>query len=461
MDLDAEKRIHMVGIGGAGMSGIARILKALGKEITGSDLQRNDTIDRLEALGINVYTGHSADNLQRDTDLVVISSAIPPSNPEMKKAQRLGIPVVKRGDMLAWLMNSRTGIAIAGAHGKTTTTSMIAVMLEQCGESPSYIIGGELKDSNSNARLGEGKYFVAEADESDASFLKIQPYVAVVTNVEDDHLDYYKSVDRIQEAFRLFIGQVREGGFAVLNQEDPFLKELTGEFKHLIYYGTSEDADYYYTNYRSRGFGSSCKIWRKGKPLGTLELIVPGRHNVSNALAAVAVGTELGLPYPEIKRALRHFTGAKRRFHVLGKVDGIMIVDDYAHHPTEIEVTIDAARQFHRGRLIVIFQPHRYSRTKFLGTQFGKAFLGADHLIVTGIYGAGEEPIEGVTGEIICQSATEAGCNAIYIENSDDIVNYLLKEARPGDILLFMGAGDIWKTGEKVKKVLAERNPSS
>ena len=460
MAVEEEKRIHLVGIGGAGMSGIARILKEMGKEITGSDLCRSETVQRLEEIGITVYQGHSSANLPEGTDLVVVSSAIPSTNPEMKKAKRLGIPVVKRGDMLACLMNERQGIAVSGAHGKTTTTSMIALMLEDNGFSPTFVIGGEIKESNLGAKLGLGEYFVAEADESDASFLKLNPYIAVVTNVEDDHLDYYKSIESIKEAFVRFISQVKAGGIAVLCHDDPFLAGLKGCFEHLVYYGSRPEADYYYLNFRIKGWGTCFDAFKRNDFLGTVELSIPGRHNALNAMAAIAVGTELGIPFTGIANSLKRFKGAKRRFQVLGVVEDIILIDDYAHHPTEVAQTIKSARQFHQARLIVVFQPHRYTRTKLLGEHFGAAFQGVDLLIVTGVYPAGETPIPGVTGEIIYRSACRSGIECLYMEDPDDIVDYLLGVVRPGDMVIFMGAGDIWKAGEKMKTALNGSYPS-
>ena len=461
MAVDTEKRIHLVGIGGAGMSGIARILKEMGKEITGSDLNSSDVTSRLEGIGITVFNGHSSTNLDKETDLVVFSSAIPQTNPEVKKAFRLGIPVMKRGEMLACLVNSCQGIAIAGAHGKTTTTSMLAMILEEHGVDPSFIIGGELQESSLGAKLGDGEYFVAEADESDASFLQLHPFVAVVTNVEDDHLDFYRSIDRLNDAFRQFVSQVKTGGFAMLFNDDPFLHSLRDQFRHLIYYGTSSEADYYFTDLTKNGWGSSFVVFHHEQCLGRIELSIPGHHNVLNALAAVAVSNELGIPFEVTKSTLLRFKGAKRRLQLLGKVGGIVIIDDYAHHPTEITATIGAARQFHDGRLTVVFQPHRYTRTKFLREHFGGAFKGVDQLIVTDIYSAGEEPIPGINGDTICQSARKQGCNALYIPERDMIIEYLLKESRPGDVILFMGAGDIWKTGEKIKLLLEGSHPSA
>lgn len=455
------RQIHMVGIGGAGMSGIARILKELGNDITGSDVKQSDMTDRLEKMGMKIHIGHSSANVDKQTELVVISSAIAQNNPEVRKAGRLGIPVIKRGEMLAELFNARQGIAVSGAHGKTTTTSMIALMLEENGLDPSFMIGGELKNTNIGAKLGQGLQFVAEADESDASFLKLHPYISVVTNVEDDHLDFYHSLDNLKQAFNQFIGQNKAGGLSLLYDGDPYLAEMKKQHRHLLYYGCSHESDYYADEIRKMGWGSSFEVWKRRERLGTINLKVPGHHNIMNALAAVAVGMELNIPFPGIKHSLRHFEGAKRRFQVLGQVGGITLVDDYAHHPTEVEATIEAVRQFHDNRLIVVFQPHRYTRTQIMGEQFGPAFRASDLLIVTGIYGAGEEPIDDVTGEIISQSALEHGCNAMYEADQDRIAHYLKEETKSGDFVMFMGAGDIWKLGERVKSELEGLNPSA
>ncbi len=443
------------------MSGIAWILKEMGKDITGSDLNSSEVTADLKEAGITVYNGHSPTNLDGNTDLVVFSSAIPDSNPEVKKAFKLGIPVMKRGEMLARLFNSSQGIAVAGAHGKTTTTSMIAQVLEECGFDPSFIIGGQLQATSQGARLGDGEYFVAEADESDASFLQLTPHVAIVTNVEDDHLDYYRSKERLNNAFKQFIGQVRKGGFALLCHDDLFLRGLKDQFRHSIYYGSSPEADYYFSNLKSNGWGSSFDVFHHDTYLGTAELSIPGQHNVVNALAALAVGNELGVDFLTMRTTLLHFKGAKRRLELLGEIGGVSLIDDYAHHPTEIAATVSAVRQSYSGRLTVVFQPHRYSRTRLLAEDFGGAFKGVDLLIVTSIYSAGEEPIPGIDGQMISQSANKQGCNAIYIPDNDDIVALITKEAQAGDLIIFMGAGDIWKTGIKTKTLLEGSHPST
>jgi len=457
-----ERWIHMVGIGGAGMSGIAKVLNDIGIKVSGSDLRGTQVTRRLKESGIIVYEGHAAANLHPEVELVVISSAIPQNNPEVEAARHMGIPVIKRGAMLARLLNQCRGIAIAGAHGKTTTTSMISLMLEQNHLDPTFIIGGELQGTHLSAKLGKGDYLVAEADESDASFLELNPYIAVVTNVEDDHLDFYKSVDKIRAAFRQFIGQVREDGFAVLYSRDRCMAGLRNTSStRLIYYGDSEADDYCYKDIRPDGVGSLFKVYCRGRLLGEIQLRVPGVHNVLNALAAVAVGNEMGLQFDGIRESLLHFTGAKRRFEVVGRLNGITVVDDYAHHPTEITATIGAARQFHKNRLIVIFQPHRYTRTSLLGDQFGKAFQGSDVVVITDIYAAGEEPIPGITGEIIYQAVIAGGGNAVYIPCKDDVVEYITKVVGSNDLIITMGAGDIWQTGTRLVEELNKIVPQA
>ncbi len=458
---DTKHKIHLVGIGGSGMSGIAQMLMDMGNEVTGSDLAISEVTDLLVEHGITVFEGHAAANIDQSTDLVVISTAIPESNPEVIRARELAIPVIRRGEMLARLFNPHRGIAVAGAHGKTTTTSMMAMMFEECGLDPSYVIGGQLQETSQGARLGGGEFFIAEADESDASFLQLTPHIAVVTNVEDDHLDFYQSREKLNRAFRQFIAQIKPGGFAMVCGDDPLLMSLKSEFSYLIYYGSSAEADYHFEDWEIKGLGSSFRVFHHDKELGTVVLSIPGFHNVLNALAVLAVGNEVGIDFNAMASSLKHFKGAKRRLELLGKVNDILIFDDYAHHPTEVAATIRAVRQFHQDRLTVVFQPHRYTRTEMLAEQFGGAFHGADLLIVTSIYSAGEDPIPGVNAEIICQSAIGNGCAAIYIKDSPGITRLLTAEAEPGDVIIFMGAGDIWKTGIQTREALKAARQSA
>lgn len=458
MTAESEVWVHMVGVGGAGMSGIAQVLREQGVKVSGSDLQANSITAQLEKMGVTIYQGHADSNLKAGVSLVVISSAIPADNAELLAARARNIPVIKRGQMLARMVNERLGLAVAGAHGKTTTTSMLYCALAGCGLDPTMIVGGEIQGTELHARLGANQYFVAEADESDASFLEIRPYVAIVTNIENDHLDYYQSMDRLQAAFRQFLEQIIPGGFALIYGGDQLLRQIcAGLSTRTLMYGEGHqgdtDLDYYFTNWVPQGMGSSFDIYHGQKHLGLMRLSIPGRHNALNAVAATAVAMEIGMDFARIEEALQIFPGAKRRFEVMAQVNGITIVDDYAHHPTEIMVTIKAARQFHQLRLVVLFQPHRYTRTKLLAEQFGEAFLEADLVLITEVYAAGEAPIENVSGELIYQAAIRAGCKALYIPSMENAEDYLAENLKSDDLFITMGAGDVWKAGLR----LAER----
>jgi len=449
--------IHMVGIAGAGMSGIARVLREQGIRVSGSDLQVNGITSKLEEIGVQVYAGHSSSNLGEGVDLLVISSAIPADNVEVQEAIARNIPVLKRGQMLANMVNAHQGLAVAGAHGKTTTTSMLYSALAGCGLDPTLIVGGEIQGTQLNARLGKNEYFVVEADESDASFLKIKPYVAIVTNIENDHLDFYESMDRIQEAFLQFLNQINPDGFALLYGGDPYIQAIKDELliKTFIY-GEDSSFDYYFLNWKPCGMGSTFDVYRHNEFVGQVQLSIPGKHNALNALASIAVAMELGQDFDHLREALKNFPGAKRRFQVVAAIDGTTIVDDYAHHPTEIQATIEAARQFHQGRLVVIFQPHRYSRTQLLAEQFGDSFQKADLVLITDIYSAGEKPLANVTGELVYRAALNAGCNVVYIPTIDKVEEFILKDLHDNDLLITMGAGDIWKLGVRLaEKVTA------
>lgn len=451
MAADQHEWIHMVGIAGAGMSGIARVLKEQGMKVSGSDLQKNGVSSRLEEIGIQIYEGHHSSNIQEGVDLLVISSAVPPENIEVKTAIQKGIPILKRGEMLARLANASKGIAVAGAHGKTTTTSMIYTVLERCGAEPTYIVGGELQDSDLNAHLGQGEYFVVEADESDASFLALHPYISIVTNVENDHLDFYKSFDRIKSAFQEFLQQTDSQGFVLLNGADPCLQEINRSASgRVLLYGEDSSFDYYLQDWQVQGMGSVFEAYRAGQHLGRISLSVPGRHNAWNALAAIAVAIELGHPFETIAAGLKNFHGAKRRFQIMGHIGNNVVVDDYAHHPTEIQATLKAARDLDFERLLVIFQPHRYTRTKLLAEQFAVSFSEADLVVITDIYSAGEKPIEGVDSQLICRLATQIGANIKYIRSQEEIESFIRQEVKNNDLIMTMGAGDIWKLGVKL-----------
>jgi UDP-N-acetylmuramate--alanine ligase len=445
--------IHFVGIGGIGMSGIAELLLTLGYRVSGSDLRRSDTTERLERLGAVVRTGHSASNVPSDGHVVVVSSAVRPDNPEVLEAARRKIPVIPRAEMLAELMRMKYGIAIAGTHGKTTTTSMVATVLATAGWDPTAVVGGKLNSLGSNAKLGQGKFLVAEADESDGSFLKLSPTVAVVTNIDPEHLDFYSGIGQIKETFLHFINKVPFYGFSVLCIDHPNVQELIPSVeKTFVTYGFSRSADYRAEDVVASGMTNRFAVVARGERLGEVLLRAPGRHNVSNALAAAAVTLELGIPFDQVCAGLYAYAGVGRRFQVKGEIDGVTVVDDYGHHPVEVRATLAAAREVWPDRRIVVgFQPHRYSRTRALFKEFLSAFQDADVLFVFDVYPAGEEPIEGATGDALCSAVGEHGHReALYLGKSAEAGEAVRVLLRPGDIFLTMGAGDVWKLGESL-----------
>ncbi|MBM7855940.1 UDP-N-acetylmuramate--alanine ligase [Desulfohalotomaculum tongense] len=455
---DIPQKVHFIGIGGAGMSGIARILAGLGYQVTGSDINESETVKKLEAMGIRCFIGHDAQNVEK-AEMVVVSTAIPPNNPELLRARERGIPVIHRGEMLARLMKRQKGIAVAGSHGKTTTTSMMALVLEKAGCDPTIVVGGELNDIGGNAKLGRGEYLVAEADESDGSFLLLSPHMVIITNIEDDHLDYYGSVEKVLESFQKFLAGVDPGGLAVLCYDDPNVRAILGSARaEVITYGINPGADYTIKNLKLNGSVNDADIYHRDKYIGRLKLSVPGQHNMLNALAVVVMALHIGLDFQTVAGALKTFRGVHRRYQLLGEVNGIKVIDDYAHHPTEIKATLKAARQAGSGRVISVFQPHRYSRTKHLHEQLGAAFKDADMVVINDIYSAGEAPIEGVTAQLIVDAARRNNVGKVtYIGNLADVADYLVNIARPGDIILTMGAGNVWSSGVELVKKLEER----
>lgn len=444
------ERIHFVGIGGVGMSGIAEILLTMGYKVSGSDLVRRDIIERLEKLGAEFYLGHHRDNLG-DAQVVVVSSAVHTGNPEVKAAMENAIPVIPRAEMLAELMRMKHGVAIGGSHGKTTTTSMVASVLTEGGLDPTVIIGGKVNQLGSNARLGNGKLLVAEADESDGTFLKLTPTVAVVTTLDEEHLDYYKSLENIKNAFLDFINKVPFYGLAVLCSDDENISQLLPLVeKRYVTYGLTGTPDYTACRIAFEGMHTKFQAHHKGHDLGEVNIRMPGRHNVCNALAAVAVGLEFGIEFPVIKKALHGFSGVERRFQIKGQVGTTLVVDDYGHHPTEIKATICAAKQAYPDRrLVVVFQPHRYTRTRDLLTQFFDCFNDADTLVLTEIYPAGEETIPGVKAERIKEGIEKEGkCEIIFCPEREKLQTLLKSMDMSNGILLTLGAGDIWRVGE-------------
>jgi len=445
------KIIHFIGIGGIGMSGIAKIMLDMGYQISGSDCKSSSLTDTLAVMGAKIFIGHREENIPEDTQLVVYSSAIKEDNPEMLTAQKRGVRLYKRAQMLAYIMSKRISIGVAGAHGKTTTSGMIGLMLEKIGLSPTIIIGGTLPQINSNAQSGKGQYLVSEADESDGTFLILNPKIAVVTNIESDHLDHYESLEEIRQAFAQYLRQLPEDGFAVLNMDCPnvsLLKEtMPGNY---ITYGIHADADYRATDLLPSPFGIAANVWQRDQLLGRLILHVPGEHNISNALAAIALGMKLNLQFSDLAYALSHFTGTGRRFEFLGEKKGARIYDDYAHHPTELAATIKAARSIHKGRLIAVFQPHRYSRTKAMYKEFAEAVSGADIAIINEIYPAFEAPIPGISAQMIVEEAKKLGAKSIeYLATEDEILKRLQQLAKKDDLILIMGAGNIRHVGER------------
>jgi UDP-N-acetylmuramate--alanine ligase len=465
--LGRTRGIHFVGIGGIGMSGIAELLANLGYEVSGSDVKKTTVTDRLEKLGVRIRIGHAAANVG-DADVVVVSSAIGPGNPETAEAMRRQIPVIPRAEMLAELMRLRYGIAIAGAHGKTTTTSMVALVLERAGLDPTAVIGGRLSAFGSNARLGRGDYMVAEADESDRSFLKLSPSIAVITNIDREHMESYGSWDDLQQAFVDFANKVPFYGAVIACADDePVRGILPRVTRRTITYGLAGADGLAHASVTGHdtaleAFGSRATVRHKtaqdAVELGELRLRVPGRHNLLNAMAAVAVGLEVGLGFPIIAAALAGFQGAERRFQRLGEEHGVMVVDDYGHHPTEIAAVIAAARAGIDRRVVVVFQPHRYSRTQQLMNEFGVALSGADVVVLTEIYAAGEPPVEGVTLEALATSVRASARNEVHVVPSlDRLPEAVAGLARPGDLVITLGAGSIGTVGERILDRLRNR----
>jgi len=452
------KKIHFVGIGGIGMSGIAEVLLNLGYQVSGSDLASTEITDRLVSFGATVYSGHFTENLQ-DVDVVVTSTAVKLDNPEVVEAQRQKIPVIPRAEMLAELMRMKYGVAVAGTHGKTTTTSMVATILAHGGIDPTVIIGGRLDSLGSNAKLGKGAFLVAEADESDGSFMKLSPTIAVVTNIDADHLDYYHDLAEIRETFISFMNKVPFFGMTAICLDDPNIQSCIPEIsKRFVTYGLSTQADLHATEIHYDGNRTRFTVNDKNGELGQIDLNMPGKHNVLNALAAISVGLELGLSFATIAEGLIGFGGIQRRFQIKYDQDDIMVVDDYGHHPTEIIATLNAARSGWEKRLVVIFQPHRYSRTQALYQEFMTAFNESDHLVVMDVYAASEDPIPGVEGRDLATGIAGHGHKDVhFIADSDALLLHLKNTVKAGDLVLTLGAGSVWKIGEALIRELEKK----
>ncbi len=470
------QRIHFVGIGGIGMSGIAEVLLNLGYKVSGSDLKISAVTQRLGGLGAAIFEGHRAENIP-GAEVVVTSSAIAADNPEVTEAHKLHVPVIQRAEMLAELMRLKYGIAIAGMHGKTTTTSMVAAVLAAGGLDPTVVVGGRVDALGSNARLGKSQYLVAEADESDRSFLKLTPILSVVTNIDREHMDCYRNMRDVKKTFLEFMDRVPFYGMVVACNDDPLLRRLLPEVqRRTVTYGTRRGSDFLIkipalrqaqgrlsTPKSAAEMGrplSSFQVRYRGDDLGEFTLHVPGVHNVLNATAAIAVGVGLDVKVEAIRAALDQFRGVDRRFQLRGRAAGVSVIDDYGHHPTEIRATLAAARQCGFGKIHVVFQPHRYTRTRDLLEEFAGAFGDADSLLVLDIYAASEKPIEGITGEVLASRIAESGKSARYVGSFADAVNAAAAAAQDGDMILTLGAGSVSQLGPMILEKLQEREPT-
>jgi UDP-N-acetylmuramate--alanine ligase len=442
------RSVHFVGIGGIGMSGIAEVLLAHGFGVSGSDLRESDTTLRLRSLGAELTFGHRADNLT-NADVVVFSSAVRADNPELSAARSRGIPVIPRAEMLAELMRLKDGIAIAGSHGKTTTTSLVATVLRDAGLDPTVVIGGKLNALGTNAARGAGDLLVAEADESDGSFLHLTPIIAAITNIDAEHLDHYRDHEAVKDAFVTFANRVPFYGVVVACLDHPHVQDILPRIeKRIATYGLAAQADYRARNPVVKGLATSFDVFRRGEGLGTFEVRMPGMHNVLNALATIAIADELQVNLDSVKGSLASFTGVQRRFTIVGEHDGIVVVDDYGHHPAEVQATLEAAQRAYGRRIVVAFQPHRYSRTHHCFDELTRAFNRADVLLLTDVYAAGEAPIEGADSAHLAEAIRAHGHrDVMLVPNVEDLVDALAARARPGDVILTMGAGNITKVG--------------
>jgi UDP-N-acetylmuramate--alanine ligase len=453
------RQVHFVGVGGIGMSGLAEILRTLEFDVSGSDLKEGENTRNLRRLGVRVALGHSPGNVQ-GADVVVYSSAIGADNPEMRQARLLGIPAISRAEMLAELMRVKYGVAIAGSHGKTTTTSLVATVLRAAGFDPTVVVGGRMAALGSNARLGAGDLLVAEADESDGSFLRLTPTIAAVTNIDPEHLDFYGTHEALKQAFRQFVEKVPFYGLAVLCLDHPDVQDLLPTIqRRLVTYGISVQADYSAGSVRYEGIRTSFMAYRRGDPLGEFTVRMPGQHNVLNTLAAIAIADELEVPLDVMKESLATFHGVARRFSVIDVVDGVTLIDDYGHHPAEIRATLEAARRAFNAKLIVAFQPHRFSRTQQLFEDFTRAFNTADAVFVTDIYPAGEKPLAGVDSASLCAAISAHGHHHVrYVADRAILSSEIAELARPGDAVISLGAGDINRVLSTIGADIRARN---
>lgn len=453
-----KNKMHFVGIGGIGMSSIALILLKLGYKISGSDLESNTLTEKLKDMGAKIFVGHSGGNIEPDTEIIVYSSSINNSNPEIAEAKRRALPIVRRAEVLGELLNKKKGIAVTGTHGKTTTTSLISVMLENCAMDPTAIIGGEVGLFGCNAKYGKGEYLVAEADESDGSFIHLKPFYSVITNIEMEHVDYYQTLDDSINAYAAFANNTKKTGMLFVNNDDENIKKMLKSFKGKYEsFSLEKGADIYPHEIKMTEFRSSYLCVYKNEVLGRVFLNIPGRHNIINSLATIQVGLKMGITFEKITQSIQDFTGTKRRFHLRSDSEGIMLIDDYAHHPTEIRAVLEACNNWKNRRLVVIFQPHRYSRTKFLADEFGRCFKGAHKLILTDIYAASEEPIEGISSKVIYDKVKRHGPSDVVMLNKEDIAEHVMRSKQNGDMILVLGAGDIKDVANELSEKLNKR----
>jgi UDP-N-acetylmuramate--alanine ligase len=460
MKFSKIKHIHMVGIGGAGMSGIAELLFNLGYSVTGSDLKPSETTRRLKNLGIGIRNRHKGENV-RGADVVVISSAVKENNPELIWAKKRRIPVIRRAEMLGELMRMKYGIGIAGTHGKTTTTSMVGEILSEGGLDPTIVVGGRVVNLGSHSRLGNGQLMVTEADEYDRSFLRLTPTIAVVTTLEAEHLDYYRDFEEIKAVFLEFVNKVPFYGRVILCWDEKNLREMIPHIERPITtYGLSDKADLKASSLRFEGYHSRFEVQIKGENMGEVVLSVPGVHNVKNSLAAIGVALELDVPWKSIRVGLEKFKGVHRRFEIKGEVKGVTVVDDYAHHPTELEATLKGAKSGWNKRIVAVFQPHLFSRTRDFHREFGRVLLESDVLVVTGIYPAREKAIPKITGKLVADSAKKLGHkNVYYVPQLKKVALFLKRMVKENDMVITLGAGDVYKAGEELLHLFKRMNP--
>ena len=460
IDYPSYKKVHFIGIGGIGMSGIAEVLLNLGYEVTGSDIKESEVTKRLESLGARIYVGHAPQNIG-DADVVVFSSAVKEDNPELMAARKIsGLPVIPRAEMLAELMRMKHSILIAGAHGKTTTTSMVGTLLHEAGVDPTVVIGGRLNSWGTNAKLGSGDFFVAEADESDGTFLKLTPSIAVVTNIDLEHMDYYRDLDHIIESFTNFVNRLPFYGLAVVCYDNDYIRErlLPNIKRRYLTYGFHEEAEIRASNFQLDGSGCLYELILNGQEVGQIRLNVPGKHNVLNSLATIGVARELGLEWKEIFHGLSKFSGVQRRLQLKGNCNGVIILDDYGHHPTEIKAVLETLSMYYPDkRIVTIFQPHRYTRSFALQKEFATCFCNCHLLFVTEIYPAGEKPIPGISGRVMAD-LIKPNTDALvcFCKDEGELMTQLLDVIKPGDVVITLGAGNVWQIGDKLLKCLTQ-----